>query len=153
MKTNRFQTTTHSEEETAALAEALAATLRKNDILLLNGDLGAGKTAFVRGLARGLHCAHPVASPTFALLNEYGGDPPLYHFDLYRLGSREEAEEIGFFDTIESGGVCAVEWPGIIEDSIPERCFRVNLDASGDDTRLITIELPEGVSFPDDLRP
>jgi tRNA threonylcarbamoyladenosine biosynthesis protein TsaE len=103
--------TTHSEAETAAVARALAATLRAGDVLLLSGDLGAGKTAFVRGLAEGLGISpDEVSSPTFTLVQEYrGGRLPLYHADLYRL-DRAATDDLGL-EEMGQDGVLAIEWP------------------------------------------
>lgn len=102
---------THSPEETEALAARLAETLRAGDVLALDGDLGAGKTAFTRGLAQGLGFSGTVTSPTFTIVNEYeGGRLPLFHFDLYRLTSPEELFDIGWEDYLDRGGVCCVEW-------------------------------------------
>ena len=101
----------HSESETEALGEALGRELRAGDVLALDGDLGAGKTAFTRGLARGLGYPGRVTSPTFTIVNEYeGGRLPLFHFDLYRLTSPEELFDIGWEDYLERGGICCVEW-------------------------------------------
>ncbi len=103
----------HSEAETEALGQRLAQDLRPGDVVALEGDLGAGKTAFTRGLARGLGCAGRVTSPTFTIVNEYdGGRLSLFHFDLYRLSSPEELFDIGWEDYLDRGGVCCVEWSG-----------------------------------------
>ena len=101
----------HSEQETEQFAQELAGHLLPGEVLALDGDLGAGKTAFTRGLAKGLGYPGRVQSPTFTIVNEYeGGRLPLFHFDLYRLGSPEELFDIGWEDYLERGGVCAVEW-------------------------------------------
>ena len=99
----------HSETETEAAGEALAARLKAGDVVAYRGDLGAGKTAFTRGLARGLGCTGRVSSPTFTIVNEHEGRLPLFHFDLYRLGDGEELFDIGWEDYLDRGGVCAVE--------------------------------------------
>ncbi len=102
---------THSEAETEALARRLAQGLEPGEVLALEGDLGAGKTAFTRGLAQGLGYPGRVQSPTFTIVNEYeGGRLPLFHFDLYRLSTPEELFDIGWEDYLARGGVCAVEW-------------------------------------------
>lgn len=131
---------TRSEAETEDLAAALAPKLCKGDVLLLRGEMGAGKTAFVRGLARGMGVCG-VSSPTFALINRYeGGRVPLTHMDLYRLAGAREVEEIGFADALEEG-VSAIEWPDIAGPLLPERCIGVRLTASDeDDVRAIDIE-------------
>ncbi len=130
----------NSEAETEALGEALAGRLTAGDVIAFSGDLGAGKTAFTRGLARGLGVTERVTSPTFTIVNEYlGGRLPLFHFDLYRLGSAEELFDIGWEDYLDRGGVCAVEWSengeGVLEDPI-----RVDIRrGAADDQRVITI--------------
>ena len=102
---------TNSPEETEALGERLAQTLTPGTVLAYRGDLGAGKTAFTRGLARGLGYKEPVTSPTYTIVNEYlGGRLPLFHFDMYRLSSEEDLWDIGWEDYLERGGICAVEW-------------------------------------------
>ena len=106
-----MQVETHSAQETEQLAQELAGQLKPGEVLALDGDLGAGKTAFTRGLARGLGYPGRVQSPTFTIVNEYeGGRLPLFHFDLYRLGSSDELFDIGWEDYLSRGGVCAVEW-------------------------------------------
>lgn len=138
----------HGEEETQALAALLAQDLGPGDVLLLQGDLGAGKTAFVRGLARGLGADEDeVSSPTFALLQLYQGRLPLYHFDLYRL-SGQEAEELGFEEFFFGQGVCAVEWPDCALELLrPAKPKTVLLTAGEGDLRTIALEgfdaLPE----------
>jgi tRNA threonylcarbamoyladenosine biosynthesis protein TsaE len=133
-------TTTHSEAETAAVARSLAQDLHGGDIVLLAGDLGAGKTAFVRGLAEGLGIdPREVSSPTFTLVQEYrGGRFVLYHIDLYRLAPRE-VDDLGLDDLIDQGGVVAVEWPDRWTRA-PEDAIRVELRATGDAERAIRID-------------
>jgi tRNA threonylcarbamoyladenosine biosynthesis protein TsaE len=130
---------TRSEDETRAVARALAATLLPGAVLLLNGDLGAGKTAFVRGLAEGLGIdAGEVTSPTFTLVHEYrGGRLPLVHVDLYRL-ERAELDEIGLDSDLASAGVTAIEWADRLSRDVPD-AVRVRLVDAGDDTRTIEI--------------
>ena len=110
----------HNTEETEALGEALAARLRPGDVVAYCGGLGMGKTAFTRGLARGLGCTGRVSSPTFTLVNEHEGPLPLFHFDLYRLGGEEELFDIGWEEYLDRGGVCAVEWSERAGDALPE---------------------------------
>ena len=106
-----MQIQTHSPEETEAVGRKLAAQLRPGDVLAYYGDLGAGKTAFTRGLAAGLGVTEPVTSPTYTIVNEYlSGHLPLFHFDMYRLGSADELFDIGWEDYLAHGGICAVEW-------------------------------------------
>jgi len=110
----------HSPEETEAAGRRLAAALRPGDVVALTGDLGAGKTAFTRGLAAGLGCGDAVSSPTFTLIQEYGGGRlPLYHMDLYRLESVEEAIRIGIEEYLEGDGVAVIEWAEKFPDLLP----------------------------------
>lgn len=129
-----------SEAETAAAARDLATRLSPNSVVLLSGDLGAGKTAFVKGLATGLGLDPlDVSSPTFTLIQEYrGGRLTLFHIDLYRLTPRE-VDDLGLDDLIESGGVVAIEWPDRWT-SAPHDAVRVSLTSVGDTERDITIE-------------
>ncbi len=129
---------THSEEETAAAGERLAGRVQPGDVVLLHGDLGAGKTAFVRGLARGLGApAGEVSSPTFTIIQEYRGRVTLYHVDLYRLQPRE-AGELGLDEIIGSGGVVAIEWAERWGD-LPARAWVVRIAYEGEDSRRISI--------------
>ena len=105
-----MQFLSHSTQETEAIGEELAQKLRGGDVLAFTGSLGMGKTAFTRGLARGLGCRGRVTSPTFTIVNEYEGRTPLFHFDMYRLGSSDELFDIGWEDYLARGGICAVEW-------------------------------------------
>ena len=131
---------THSPEETEALGAALAALLVPGDIIAYRGDLGAGKTAFTRGLARGLGCREPVTSPTYTIVNEYlSGRLPLFHFDMYRLGSSEDLWGIGWEDYLDRGGVCAVEWSENVEDAM-EHALWITLETLPGDSRRITLE-------------
>ena len=138
---------TNSPTETEAVAAALAQKLTPGTILAYRGDLGAGKTAFTRGLARGLGYAYPVTSPTYTIVNEYlGGRLPLFHFDMYRLASSDDLWDIGWEDYLERGGVCAVEWSENVDDAM-EQAIYVTIEKLGEDTRRITIE--GGESFAD----
>ena len=130
---------THSEDETQAYAAQLANGLEAGDVMLLRGDLGAGKTAFVRGLAAGLGIdPEEVSSPTFTLLHEYsGGRLTLYHADLYRL-DRVSAEEIGLNDPALAAGVLAIEWPERLSH-LPRGARTVTLEIAGETTRRITV--------------
>ena len=132
---------TNAPEETEALGEALARELKPGDVVAFTGDLGAGKTAFTRGLARGLGVADRVTSPTFTIVNEYeGGRLPLFHFDMYRLGSSEELFDIGWEDYLSRGGVCAVEWSEIVDDALEGTPIRVEIRrGEHDGQRVITI--------------
>ena len=117
---------TNSEEETEALGARLAVKLEPGAVIAFTGDLGAGKTAFTRGLARGLGIPDRVTSPTFTIVNEYeGGRLPLFHFDMYRLGSADELFDIGWEDYLARKGVCAVEWSENVSDALEEGIITV----------------------------
>ena len=131
---------TNSPEETEAVGAALGAVLTPGTVLAYTGDLGAGKTAFTRGLARGLGAGDRVTSPTYTIVNEYlSGRLPLFHFDMYRLESSEDLWDIGWEDYLERGGICAVEWSENIDDAL-EAPIYIRLEKLGDTTRRITIE-------------
>ena len=133
---------THSREETEALGARLANALAQGRVVAFTGDLGAGKTAFVSGMARALGVEERVTSPTFTIVNEYeGGRLPLFHFDMYRLGSADELFHIGWEDYLARGGVCAVEWSENVAGAIEPDAVRVSIvRGDGDDDRRITIE-------------
>ena len=135
---------THSPEETEKIGEALAKSLQPGTILAYRGDLGAGKTAFTRGLARGLGCKETVTSPTYTIVNEYlGGRLPLFHFDMYRLASSDGLWDIGWEDYLDREGVCAVEWSENVQDAM-EDAITVTIEKLGENTRQITIEGGQG---------
>ena len=133
---------THSWEETAALGARLADALAEGRVVAFTGDLGAGKTAFVSGMARALGVEERVTSPTFTIVNEYeGGRLPLFHFDMYRLDSADELFHIGWEDYLARGGVCAVEWSENVTGAIEPDAVRVSiLRGDGDNDRVIAIE-------------
>ena len=136
-----MQITTHSADETQALGQKLASRLAPGDVIAYFGDLGAGKTAFTRGLAQGLGITDPVTSPTYTIVNEYlSGRIPLFHFDMYSLSSSDELFDIGWEDYLSRGGVCAVEWSENVEDALQD-AIRVTIEKDADepDTRHITI--------------
>ena len=135
---------THSPEETEKIGETLAKSLQPGTILAYRGDLGAGKTAFTRGLARGLGCKETVTSPTYTIVNEYlGGRLPLFHFDMYRLASSDDLWDIGWEDYLDREGVCAVEWSENVQDAM-EDAITVTIEKLGENTRQITIEGGQG---------
>lgn len=130
----------HSPEETEQLGEQLGRTLRPGSVVAYRGGLGMGKTAFTRGLARGLGCTCRVTSPTFTIVNEYSGALPLFHFDMYRLDSSDELFDIGWEDYLSRGGVCAVEWSERVEDALPEDALWVSFArGDGENDRIITV--------------
>ena len=135
-----MQFITNAPEETEALGEKLAKLLRPGTVLAYLGDLGAGKTAFTRGLARGLGCRETVTSPTYTIVNEYlGGRLPLFHFYMYRLTSSDDLWDIGWEDYLDRQGVCAVEW----SENVPEAmagALTVRIEKLGDSVRRITID-------------
>ena len=131
---------THSVEETIALGERLATQLQRGDVLALSGELGAGKTALVKGIARGLGIAQDVTSPTFTLIHEYrGGRLPLFHLDLYRLDSAGQALTIGIEDYLDPDGVTVIEWAEKIETLLPERAIQIRIECLGETGRRIQI--------------
>ena len=135
---------TNSPEETFDLGRRMGADAKPGQIYTLNGDLGAGKTIFTKGMVAGLGIEEPVSSPTFTIVQEYsGGRLPLYHFDVYRIGEPEEMEEIGYDDYFFGEGVCLIEWAELIRELLPERVISVSIEKDlekGFDYRLIHIE-------------
>lgn len=143
-----MQITTHSADETQALGQKLASRLVPGDVIAYFGDLGAGKTAFTRGLAQGLGITDPVTSPTYTIVNEYlSGRIPLFHFDMYRLSSSDELFDIGWEDYLARGGVCAVEWSERAEDAFDGSTVRIDFrrGAQHDGWRVITITGVDGL--------
>ena len=137
----QYEYITNSAQETEALGEKLGRNLRPGAVLAYTGDLGAGKTAFTRGLARGLDIPERITSPTFTIVNEYeGGRLPLFHFDMYRLGSSDELFDIGWEDYLARSGVCAVEWSENVDDVLDADTIRVDIRrGESDNQRCITI--------------
>lgn len=130
---------TSSAEETEAVAENFARTLKGTEVIAMFGSMGAGKTAFTRGLARGLGIDEGVSSPTFALVNEYNGKFNMYHFDMYRVGSWDDLYSTGFFD-YQDNGIMIIEWSENIEEFLPENHITVKIDILDENTRKIIIE-------------
>ena len=132
----------HREAETEAAGERLGASLSPGTVLAYRGGLGMGKTAFTRGLARGLGCTGRVTSPTFTIVNEYEGRIPLFHFDMYRLPDSDALFDIGWDDYLDRGGVCAVEWSEQVDDALPEDTIYVTISRhpDHDNWRIIEIE-------------
>ena len=137
-----MQFLSHSTQETEAIGEELAQKLRGGDVLAFTGSLGMGKTAFTRGLARGLGCRGRVTSPTFTIVNEYDGPTPLFHFDMYRLADADALFDIGWEDYLDRGGVCAVEWSENVREALPPDAVTVTIARcpENDGWRSITIE-------------
>jgi len=132
----------HSEAETEEIGRNLGETLNPGTVLAYRGDLGMGKTAFTRGLARGLGITARVTSPTFTIVNEYEGRIPLFHFDMYRLEDADALFDIGWEDYLDRGGVCAVEWSERVPEAFPPGTIQVTLTRhpSNESWRIITIE-------------
>ena len=131
---------TNSEQETEALGARLGASLPDGSVVAMYGDLGAGKTAFVRGMARGMGLQARVSSPTFTIVNEYLGRRELIHFDMYRLSGADELFDIGWEDYLARGAVCAVEWSENVQDAFFGDEVRVRIDKLSDTVRKISIE-------------
>lgn len=134
----------HNETETEKIGESLAARLRAGDVIACRGGLGTGKTAFTRGLAKGLGCGGRVTSPTFTIVNEYEGSIPLFHFDMYRLGGEEELFDIGWEDYLGRGGVCAVEWSERIAGALPPETITVTVSRCPENEGWRRIIIEEG---------
>ena len=131
---------TNSPVETEAVGAALGNTIKPGTVIAYRGDLGAGKTAFTRGLARGLGSTELVTSPTYTIVNEYlGGRCPLFHFDMYRLASSDDLWDIGWEDYLDRNGVCAVEWSENVADAMEDPVV-ITIEKLGEDSRRITIE-------------
>ena len=131
---------TNSPEQTEAVGAGLAQQLKSGMVIAYRGDLGAGKTAFTRGLARGLGYTGLVTSPTYTIVQEYlGGRLPLFHFDMYRLSSSDDLWDIGWEDYLDRGGICAVEWSENVEDAMENAIF-VTIEKTGEQSRRITVE-------------
>ena len=133
-----------SYEETEEIALRLAKTLKGTEIIAMFGGLGAGKTAFTRGLARGLGIEDGVSSPTFALVHEYEGKFNLYHFDMYRISTFDDLYTTGFFDYMDNG-VMIIEWSENIENALPENCIKIYIKVISENEREIEIEGAEEI--------
>ena len=131
---------TNSDKETEAVGEQFGRTVKDGTVVAMYGDLGAGKTAFVRGMARGMGITQRVSSPTFTIVNEYLGERTLIHFDMYRLGSADELFDIGWEDYLARGAVCAVEWSENVEEAFYGDEVRLTIEKISDTSRKITIE-------------
>ena len=137
---------TNSPADTEKIGEALGKTIKPGTVIAYRGDLGAGKTAFTRGLARGLGSTELVTSPTYTIVNEYlGGRMPLFHFDMYRLHSSDDLWDIGWEDYLDRNGVCAVEWSENVSDALEAPIF-ITIEKLGEESRRITIEGGENLA-------
>ena len=135
-----MQYITNSPAETEDIGIALGKIIKEGTVIAYRGDLGAGKTAFTRGLAKGLGCTEIVTSPTYTIVNEYlGGRIPLFHFDMYRLRSSDDLFDIGWEDYLDRGGVCAVEWSENVDDAMEDAVY-ITIEKLGEESRRITIE-------------
>ncbi len=141
---SNYQIQTYTEEETKRLANKLSILLRPGDVITLEGDLGAGKTTFTKGLGTGLGIRRTINSPTFTIVKEYEGEVPLYHMDVYRLENSEE--DIGFDEYFNGDGITVVEWANFIEEFLPEERLNIHIKRIDEYKRLITFE-PIGSYF------
>lgn len=140
MKTLTFTFITKDEQETKKIARALSTVLRPGDVLALDGELGAGKTIFAKGIAEGLGVQEPIDSPTFTIVKEYAGKVPFYHLDVYRL---EADEPLGLEEYLDGDGVCLVEWASRIADWLPEETIKIQLLVQHDQSRMIKLTTKE----------
>lgn len=132
---------TNSQEETINIAKNLAKTVKGGDVIVLNGELGAGKTVFTKGLAKGLGINDIITSPTFTILNEYHSSPSLFHFDMYRIEDENELKELGFDEYIGNPNIiCAIEWAERVPSLIPTKHILINISKIDENTREITIK-------------
>ena len=130
-------------DATKEIAQDFAKTLKSGDVVCMYGDLGAGKTEFVRAMAQEFGITDYITSPTFTIVNEYKGTLDLYHFDVYRIADSDEMYEIGYDEYIDGDGICVIEWAELIEDILPPHRYNVTINkdlANGESYRKITIE-------------
>ncbi|GIO28126.1 tRNA (adenosine(37)-N6)-threonylcarbamoyltransferase complex ATPase subunit type 1 TsaE [Ornithinibacillus bavariensis] len=142
----KYELKTNNAEETINVAERLANLLDAGSVITLEGDLGAGKTTFTKGLARGLGISRTLSSPTFTIVKEYDGRLPLYHMDVYRLEGSDE--DIGFEEYFNGNGISVVEWAQYIEDFLPSERLTIIINYLDEDSRLLTFE-PTGSRYQD----
>jgi len=141
---NQFEFYSNQPEETINFSKQLAALLKPGDVITLEGDLGAGKTTFTKGLALGLEIKKNVNSPTFTIIKEYHGKLPLYHMDVYRV--EDSFEDLGFDEYFEGNGVSVIEWAHLIEDQLPEELLAIHIYLSENESRKIMIK-PKGERY------
>jgi tRNA threonylcarbamoyladenosine biosynthesis protein TsaE len=134
---------TQSADETERVGERLGRRLVPGDVVALSGELGAGKTCFIRGLARGLGVTQGVSSPTFVIVNQYTGRMPIFHIDAYRTESLTELLDIGFDEYVSGDSVTVIEWSDKLEPLLPPGAIRVRISGLGDEPRTIRIDAPE----------
>lgn len=133
----------HSTKDTEEFGERFSKTLKSGDCIAMFGGMGMGKTAITRGIVKGLGCIDDVSSPTFAIVNVYRGEMPVYHFDMYRISSWDDLETTSYYDYLESHGITIIEWSENITKALPENCIRVTFsknDENNCDERIITVE-------------
>ncbi len=131
----------NSTQQTQSIGEKIGRNIKSGTVIAFFGGLGMGKTAFTRGLAKGMGIKADVMSPTFAIVNDYGGEPPLVHFDMYKVESWDDLYSSGFFDYLDMGAVLAVEWSENIENALPESTIRVNIaPGENENQRIIIVE-------------
>ncbi|NLY44173.1 MAG: tRNA (adenosine(37)-N6)-threonylcarbamoyltransferase complex ATPase subunit type 1 TsaE [Clostridiaceae bacterium] len=143
MDKNKIRLVSKSPEDTIKIAYTIGKYLRPGDVICLGGDLGAGKTAFTQGLAKGLGIKEHVTSPTFTIVNEYYGMMPMYHFDVYRINDPDEMMEIGFDEYVDGDGISVIEWAEKIQDILPPYYLNININKKleeGDNYREIVLE-------------
>lgn len=142
---NEYKITTHSMEETLEIAQNIESEKFKKMVICLNGELGSGKTMFVKGFATGLGILEPITSPTFNIVKEYlDGEAPLYHMDVYRL--EDSSEDIGFADYFKNDGICIVEWAELIQDKLPKERLDITFKIIDENTRVLVFE-PHGQKY------
>ncbi|WP_042353110.1 tRNA (adenosine(37)-N6)-threonylcarbamoyltransferase complex ATPase subunit type 1 TsaE [Bacillus massiliigorillae] len=141
---NKYEVLTHHADETSAIAFKLGELVSKGSVITLEGDLGAGKTTFTKGLAKGLGVTKNVNSPTFTIIKEYKGRLPLYHMDVYRI--EDEFEDLGFHEYFEGEGVTVVEWAHLIQDQLPKELLSIQIFYTGEDERKIVFN-PVGEKY------
>jgi len=141
---NEYIVRTKSTEETLQFSKELAQKLQPGDVITLEGDLGAGKTTFTKGLAVGLDITKNVSSPTFTIIKEYNGRLPLYHMDVYRL--EDSYEDLGFDEYFEGQGVTVVEWAHLIEDQLPNELLQIKITHGEENSRILSIK-PKGKRY------
>ena len=135
-----FKIDTKSPEETYALGKEIGELLKPGDVVAITGELGAGKTTLIKGLAKGLGVSGFVSSPSFIIINEYSGKFPFYHIDLYRLEEVQEIEELGISEYFERGGIVAIEWAEKLASLLPERFITISIELLGEKERRITLK-------------